>query len=51
MTNTTELISSIVSNDKAKAIDIFNSIINDKIATVFNDKIAAVGSTMIKKES
>lgn len=51
MNNTTNtLISSIASGDKAGSSDMFNTIMNDKIADVINSKLTSVGSSMLKQD-
>ena len=50
MNNTNELISSIVSGDKAGSSDMFNTMMNDKIADVINSKLTSVGSSMLKQD-
>jgi hypothetical protein len=50
MNNTNELISSIVSDDKSAAVDMFQTIMNDKIADSINTKMSGVGASMLKQQ-
>jgi hypothetical protein len=49
MNNTNELISNIVSDNKSGAADVFQSMMNDKIADVINTKMSGVGASMLKQ--
>jgi hypothetical protein len=49
MNNTNDLIASITSGDKSAASDMFQTMMNDKIADTINTKMSGVGASMLKQ--